>query len=284
MNITEITTNFAATLASNRKELIIEGSTLSYLDIGQGPVLLMGHSYLWDSEMWAPQIEHLSQSYRCIVPELWGHGFSGSLPASCRNLRDIANNMLELMDALNIEKFSVIGLSVGAMWGAELALKAPERVQSLVMLGSFIGYEPEITRDKYYAMLDVIKAEQSVSAKIINTITPLFFATQPNPNLVELFKKKLNHFDSSNIDTLYQMGRMIFGRRDTMDDVHLLTLPCLIMTGVEDKARTVLEGYLMHDAIDASQYVHIPECGHISTLEQAEFVNQQLGQFLAAHH
>ena len=276
MNITDFTSNFAA----NRQQISIDGSTLSYLDIGQGPVLLMGHSYLWDADMWAPQIAHLSQNYRCIVPDLWGHGFSGKLPEQTRNLRDIAAQMLELMDKLNVDSFSVLGLSVGAMWGAELALKVPARVQHLIMLGSFIGYEPEITRDKYYAMLDIIKAEQVISPTIIDAITPLFFATEPNAELVELFKQKLNHFDSNNIDCLYQIGRMIFGRRDTMDDVHLLTLPCLIMTGVEDKARTVLEGYLMHDAIDGSKYVHIAECGHISTLEQAEFVNQQISQFL----
>nr|WP_237732796.1 alpha/beta fold hydrolase [Shewanella schlegeliana] len=269
--------------AQYRQQLTIDGSELSFLDIGQGPVLLLGHSYLWDSDMWAPQIAHLSQHFRCIVPDLWGHGFSGALPSNTRNLRDIADHMLLLMDHLQIEKFSVIGLSVGAMWGAELALKAPTRVQSLVMLGSFIGYEPEITRDKYYAMLEVIKNEQTISNKIIDTITPLFFANQAKVELVETFKQKLTHFDSGNIDNLYQIGRMIFGRRDTMDDAHLLTLPCLIMTGVEDKARSVLEGYLMHDAIDGSEYVHIPDCGHISSLEQAEFINQRLSHFLSTN-
>lgn len=275
------TTDTSTKNTQDRHQLTIQGSQLSYLDIGEGPVLLLGHSYLWDSEMWAPQIAHLSRHYRCIVPDLWGHGFSGALPAGSRNLRDIADHMLSLMDQLQIEKFSVIGLSVGAMWGAELALKAPARVQSLVMLGSFIGYEPEITRDKYYAMLEVIKNEQTISDKIIETITPLFFANQPQAALVERFKQKLSHFDCNNIDNLYQLGKMIFGRRDTMDDAHLFTLPCLIMTGVEDKARTVLEGYLMHDAIDGSEYVHIPECGHISTLEQAEFINQRLSKFLS---
>lgn len=279
MNKTETTTPYA----QNRQQLTIEGRELSFLDIGQGPVLLLGHSYLWDSDMWAPQIAHLSQHYRCIVPDLWGHGLSGALPSNCRNLKDIAAHMLSLMDHLQIEKFSVIGLSVGAMWGAELALKAPTRVQSLVMLGSFIGYEPEITRDKYYAMLEVINNEQTISDKIINTITPIFFANHPKTELVEIFKEKLKHFDSSNLDNLYQIGRMIFGRRDTMDDAHLLTLPCLIMTGVEDKARSVLEGYLMHDAIDGSEFVHIPDCGHISTLEQPDFINHRLSSFLSAN-
>ncbi|MCL1137410.1 alpha/beta fold hydrolase [Shewanella pneumatophori] len=267
--------------SQHRHQIEIDGSTLSYLDIGQGPVLLMGHSYLWDCKMWAPQIALLSQNYRCIVPELWGHGLSGNVPANCRNLRDVAANMLTLMDNLKVDEFSIIGLSVGAMWGAELTLKAPSRVKSLAMLGSFIGYEPEITRDKYYAMLDVIKAEQTISDKIIQAISPLFFANQPNAELVAGFEQQLQQTSTDKIDSIYQMGRMIFGRRDTMDDVEQFTLPCLIMTGVEDKARSVLEGYLMHDAISGSQYVHIPECGHISTLEQAEFVNNQLAQFLA---
>ncbi|WP_108946459.1 alpha/beta fold hydrolase [Shewanella halifaxensis] len=267
--------------SQHRHQIEIDGSTLSYLDIGQGPVLLMGHSYLWDSQMWAPQISLLSQHYRCIVPDLWGHGFSGPVPTSCRNLRDVAANMLSLMDNLKIQEFSIIGLSVGGMWGAELALSAPSRVKSLVMLGSFIGYEPEITRDKYYAMLDVIKAEQTISSKITAAISPLFFANNPKPELVNQFEQHLQQITANEIDSIYQVGKMIFGRRDTMDDVEQFTLPCLIMTGVEDKARSVLEGYLMHDAITASQYIHIPECGHISTLEQPEFINKHLTEFLS---
>ena len=48
----------------------VAGRRMAYLDEGQGPVLLLGHSYLWDSAMWAPQVEALKGQYRCIVPEL----------------------------------------------------------------------------------------------------------------------------------------------------------------------------------------------------------------------
>lgn len=58
----------------------IAGRQMAYLDEGQGPVVLFGHSYLWDSAMWAPQVEALKGQYRCIVPELWGHGDSDALP------------------------------------------------------------------------------------------------------------------------------------------------------------------------------------------------------------
>ncbi|MGW7677179.1 alpha/beta fold hydrolase [Shewanella sp. S23-S33] len=273
--------------SSHRQQLVIADRKLSYLDVGSGPVLLFGHSYLWDSAMWAPQIATLSAQYRCIVPELWGHGQSDLLPNNCKTLLDIADQMLELMDALEISHFSVVGQSVGAMWGAELVLKAPTRVKTLVMLNSFIGFEPEVTRAKYDGMLDMISAAKAIPAPLISAISPLFFANDAannTPELVTGFEQSLASITAEQIPTIVKLGRMIFGRRDTMEYAEQLTLPCLIMAGVEDKARSVLESYLMSDAIDGSQLVHIPAAGHISTLEQAEFINQHLADFLAKHY
>ena len=273
-------------LSSYRQQICIAGSQLSYLDIGTGPALLFGHSYLWDSAMWAPQIALLSKSYRCIVPDLWGHGQSGTVPENCHSLLDISEHMLALMDALELETFSLIGLSVGAMWGAELVLKAPDRVKTLAMLDSFIGFEPEITRAKYFGMLDMIQTAGSIPPALINAISPLFFADNAktnNPELVQRFESDLAALTPERIPDIVKLGRIIFGRRDTLEFAEQFTLPCLIMVGVEDKARSVLESYLMSDAINGSQLVHIPNAGHISSLEQAEFVNQQLLAFLSQY-
>jgi len=273
-------------LSSYRQQISIAGSQLSYLDIGTGPALLFGHSYLWDNAMWAPQIALLSKSYRCIVPDLWGHGQSGTVPENCHSLLDISEHMLALMDALELETFSLIGLSVGAMWGAELVLKAPDRVKTLAMLDSFIGFEPEITRTKYFGMLDMIQTAGSIPPALINAISPLFFADNAkanNPELVQRFENDLAALTPERIPDIVKLGRIIFGRRDTLEFAEQFTLPCLIMVGVEDKARSVLESYLMSDAINGSQLVHIPNAGHISSLEQAEFVNQQLLAFLSQY-
>ncbi|MGI2023658.1 alpha/beta fold hydrolase [Shewanella glacialipiscicola] len=272
--------------SSHYQQCTIAERNLSYLDIGTGPVLLFGHSYLRDSAMWAPQIAVLSAHYRCIVPELWGHGQSDLLPDNCTTILDIADHMLALMDALEIDNFSIIGLSVGAMWGAELVLKVPTRVNALVMLNSFIGFEPEVTRAKYYSMLDTIAMANAMPAALISTISPLFFANHAidnAPERVAAFEHSLANITAEKIPTIVKLGRMIFGRRDTMEYAEQFTLPCLIMAGVEDKVHSVLESYLMSDSIDGSQLVHIPSAGHISTLEQAEFINQHLVTFLARY-
>ncbi|GIU47042.1 alpha/beta fold hydrolase [Shewanella algidipiscicola] len=265
---------------------IIDGHTMHYLDIGEGPVLLFGHSYLCDSTSWQPQLAELSQHYRCIVPDLWGHGQSDKLPASCRSLKQLAEQYLALLDSLNIDNFSMIGQGIGGMWGAELTLLAPARVNSLVMLGSFLGFEPEVSRANYYAMLDEINQTKSISADHINQLATRYFsasAEQDNPQLIKAFKQQLSGIAPERIDSLHRLGRILYGRRDIMEDIEQLTLPCLIMTGADDRLHPILEGYLMHDAIDGSQYIHLPHAGHMANLEQADLVNQHLLAFHTQH-
>ncbi|GGG09054.1 hypothetical protein GCM10010995_28310 [Cysteiniphilum litorale] len=125
------------------KTLEIKGKELRYLDIGHGFPILFGHSYLWDHKMWAPQIHHLSKSYRCIVPDLWGHGQSDALPRENNDLSDIADDMMTLMRHLKLDdQFAIIGLSVGGMWAAELAYKHPLSIKSIVLMNTFLGEEP----------------------------------------------------------------------------------------------------------------------------------------------
>ncbi len=261
----------------------IEGQQLAYLDAGEGPVLLFGHSYLWDSQMWAPQVEVLSQFYRCIVPDFWAHGESDAAPESTRSLVDYAQQMLALMDHLEVEEFSIVGLSDGGMWGAELTSQAPQRVKSLVLMDTFIGWEPEITHKKYFEMLDTINQTQSVPESIVEAVAPLFFAhdvEQVNPKLIVSFKQSLRALQGERAVEVARVGRMVFGRRDVIDDSEKFALPTLIAVGREDKPRPVFESYLMNDCITGSELVEIPAAGHISSLEQPEFVNQMLLNFL----
>ena len=131
----------------------IAGRRMAYLDEGQGPVLLFGHSYLWDSAMWAPQVEALKGSYRCIVPELWGHGDSDVLPDGGCTLATLARDHLALLDALGIDECVLVGLSIGGMWGVELARMAPARLKGLVLMDTFVGWEPQIPCERYLGML-----------------------------------------------------------------------------------------------------------------------------------
>ncbi|MGY3858492.1 alpha/beta fold hydrolase [Aeromonas intestinalis] len=264
-----------------KKMMEIAGRRLAYLDEGQGPVLLLGHSYLWDSSMWAPQIQALKGQYRCIVPELWGHGDSDPVPEGPCTLATLARDHLALLDALGVEEFVLIGLSIGGMWGMELARLAPTRLKGLVLMDTFVGWEPQITCERYLAMLAAIEQRGNLPPPIIDQVAPLFFANQPDPALMAGFKARLANWPLDKVASLVAVGRSFVTREDRMEWLEEITVPSLVMTGCEDKARPVLEGYLMAETLGCP-FKEIPAAGHISTLENPAFVNQALAAFLAA--
>jgi pimeloyl-ACP methyl ester carboxylesterase len=260
------------------------GSKMTFLDLGIGDAVLLGHSYLWDAEMWRPQVEVLARRYRVIVPNLWGHGGSGALPAETRTLGDLARHHLALMDWLCIERFAVLGLSLGGMWGAELAMMAPDRVAALALLDTYLGPEPQISRTKYFALIDTIAAVKAIPEPMLDVIVPLFFApdtASKMPALPEAFRRKLRGWDADRLlDSVLPIGRMLFGRRDARDDLRHLPMPKLVLTGAEDIPRPVHEGQQMAAILDCP-FVEIAGAGHISTLEAPGPVTDRLARFLS---
>lgn len=50
----------------------IHAQPLHCRDVGEGVPILFGHGYLWDGTLWNAQVDALSETHRCIVPDLWG--------------------------------------------------------------------------------------------------------------------------------------------------------------------------------------------------------------------
>lgn len=262
----------------------IKGRTCRYLDKGEGDVLLFGHSYLFDHSMWAPQIELLSKSYRCIAPDLWGHGASDIAPDSSTTIADYARDMLALMDHLSIQTFSIIGLSVGGMWGAELALEHPERIRHLTLMDTFLGDEPEETKALYFSMLDSIDQDGKVTEPLLQTLAPIFFCEKTlkeQPRHQAAFNERLSQLEGERLTAVTRVGRMIFNRRDALADLENIRCNTLILTGEHDKPRPVEESRLMEARIPTNSLHIIRNAGHISSLENPEEVNRRLTAFLA---
>ncbi|QSR43952.1 alpha/beta fold hydrolase [Aeromonas dhakensis] len=257
----------------------IAGRQMAYLDEGQGPVVLFGHSYLWDSAMWAPQVEALKGQYRCIVPELWGHGDSDALPEGGCTLATLARDHLALLDALGIDEFVLVGLSIGGMWGVELARMPPARLKGLVLMDSFVGLEPQITCERYLGMLAMIEQLGTIPAPIVEQVAPLFFADQPDAALMSDFKARLAAWPADKVAAMVAVGRSFVTREDRIEWLEEIRVPALVMTGCQDKARPVLEGYLMAEVLGCP-FKEIPAAGHIASLENPAFVNDALAEFL----
>lgn len=263
--------------------LLIDAKHLAYEEFGQGSPILFGHSYLWSASMWAPQIQAFSGEFHCIVPDLWGHGKSDSLPTIPYSIEDLADVHYQLLDKLNIDRCAVVGLSVGGMWGVQLALTHPERVSALVLMDTSVAPDPAETQQRYLGMAAMVEQLGQFPESMVEQIIPLFFAPatlENQPALVEGFKQQLLNWPIEKIPSTVALSQTIFSRASLMERLSELSMPTLVMVGENDLSRPPHEAKAMAVAIPGCEYVVIPRAGHVPNLEQPELVNQVLYNFL----
>lgn len=256
---------------------------MSYVDEGNGFPVVLGHSYLWSAQMWEPQIEALSQHFRVIVPELWGHGDSAPPPAQTTDMSALTRQHVALLDRLHIEKCHLVGLSVGGMWGAQLALEHPQRVDRLVLMDTFLGAEPQSTRLKYFGLLDAASAAGAFSDALLDLVVPIFFHPdgQTVPHLRQRLRESLKASSAERIrQSLDPIGRVVFGRPDLLPELaNLPTGRTIVLCGDHDLPRPPEEANAMARVINCLA-AQIPGAGHISNLENPGVVSDFLLNWL----
>ncbi len=261
----------------------VNNKNINYQDVGKGNVILFGHSFLWDRDMWQKQVEMLSKDYRCIVPDLWGHGESDTLDKPVTSLQELANDHLELMDKLDVEKFSIVGLSVGGMWGAYIAAKHPQRVEKLVLCDTDLGKEPFLKKMKYFAMIKMMEKAKCVTPGLIKKVVPIFFSKETmknNDELVSYFQNKLSDIDEKHVPTISTLARAIFWRDNYLEQLKGIKAETKIIVGAEDIARPPHESKRLAKLIPNSSLSIIDNAGHIPSREQPEAMNELLKGFL----
>jgi len=261
----------------------IRGKRLHYLDEGQGPAVLFGHSYLWDHRMWSYQVEALRRRCRCIVPDLWGHGQSAALPTSPCDLASLADDHGRLLEMLGIRDCVLVGLSAGGMWGALLAKQRAKTTRGLVLMDTFLGPEPEENRQRYFAMLDTVAQVGAIPSPLVDAVLPLFLGPRTladNPVLVADFRRDLAALTPGKIPSVVAIGKALFGRPDHLEMLPSLVMPTLVVVGEHDLSRPVCESENMVARLPNGELTIIHDAGHVSAKEQPKQVNQLLSKFL----
>ncbi|UUV18418.1 alpha/beta fold hydrolase [Fusobacteria bacterium ZRK30] len=263
------------TLKNNKK--------LAYISEGEGEVLVFIHSFLWDKEMWRPQIDFFKENFRCISIDLMGHGDSSNLCENKENysLEEISNDILEVLDSLNIKKYHYIGLSVGGMLAPYIAEDI--RATSMIIMDSYVGAEPSETQETYFQLLNNIKNLQYIPEPMAELISPMFFSPKTTKEKNKLYLNFHNHLlnlPKENIDTIVATGFGIFGREDTLNRLEKIDIPTLYLAGEVDIPRPMKESKEMRDLTKNSNFKIIEGAGHISNLENPNSVNSIIQEFL----
>ncbi|GGY02913.1 alpha/beta fold hydrolase [Massilia dura] len=120
-----------------RRSVDVNGITLSYLEAGEGPAILLCHGFPETSQSWRKQIPVLAAAgYRAIAPDLRGYGESSCPEASdVYTMFHIVGDLIGLMDALSIERTVIVGNDWGASVAWQMALMRPDRIRGVAAFG-----------------------------------------------------------------------------------------------------------------------------------------------------
>jgi 2-succinyl-6-hydroxy-2,4-cyclohexadiene-1-carboxylate synthase len=109
------------------------------------PPYLLLHGFLGRGANWAPVVERLGGA-RALCPDLPGHGAAVGLPADAYTMDGAARRLVEALDAAQVERAVVAGYSMGGRLALFFALRHPERVRALALLGASPGLASEAAR------------------------------------------------------------------------------------------------------------------------------------------
>jgi pimeloyl-ACP methyl ester carboxylesterase len=122
--------------AAARRSVQVPSGRISYIEQGEGPIALFVHGVLLNGHLWRHQLEHLSDIRRCIAVDLLAHGDTEITPDQDVSVTANAQMLLEVLDALHIDKVDLVGNDSGGGVAQIFAASHPERVRSLTLTDS----------------------------------------------------------------------------------------------------------------------------------------------------
>ena len=244
---------------------------------GQGPPIVLGHSFLCDGAQWREQVRGLAGDYRLINLDLRGHGRSAPVTDPF-TLYDAVDDVVDVLDQLGIERAIWCGLSIGGMVAMRAALTVPERVERLIIMDSDAGIERLRKRIQYWFMAMGVKTFGL--RPFLNEILRLMFGESTRREQPDLVEEWRHRFAAVDVPSTLTALVGLTGRDSILDRLADIRVPSLVLVGEEDASLPVPISRRIHDALPNSQFIAIPKAGHLSALEQPELVNEAIRRFL----
>lgn len=116
--------------------LVLHGHEVAYRMAGEGETILLIHGMAGSSDTWRHVMPQLARHYRVIAPDLPGHGRSDKPGAGDYSLGAYANGLRDLLTALDVERATIVGQSLGGGVAMQLAYQHPEQCERLVLVSS----------------------------------------------------------------------------------------------------------------------------------------------------
>jgi pimeloyl-ACP methyl ester carboxylesterase len=255
------------------------GLKVAYRRAGDGPPLVLLHGAASDGRLWQPQLAGLADEFTVVAWDEPGAGESSDIPTDFA-LADYADCLAALIEHLELGAAHVAGLSWGGTVALELYRRRPELVATLVMIDSYAGWKGSLPEEEVRARVEGTR--QALAAPAFDPTLPGLFAGDPPAEFLSL----LEEVGAAVRPHTFKVQLSVMAKADLNDVLPTIAVPTLLVWGELDARSPLTVAHQFERAIPAASLVVIPECGHVSNLEQPAQVNAAVREFCltAARH
>jgi pimeloyl-ACP methyl ester carboxylesterase len=258
----------------------VNGKPLHYRKLGTtGSPIIFIHGLGGSSEYYSPLIAmlKLAESHSVHLVDLEGHGLSPTSAASSISISSYASDIQALMQQASVNGATVVAHSMGCLVALDLALKAPELVSKLVLLGPPPSPLPEAGRNGSVARAKVVR-ESGMSAVVDAIITAGTSAKSKAENLVGIAAVRLSLLGQD--PEGYAKGCTALAGASEAIPVNQIKATTLIVTGDEDKVSPPSVCEKMAGEIKGARVEVLPGVGHWHLFEDVRGVSAAVKSFL----
>ncbi|MEO8425000.1 MAG: alpha/beta hydrolase [Actinomycetota bacterium] len=271
--------------AEPKRRARTSGGEIAYTVDGDGPVVVLLHGFPQSSFVWRDLGPLLSSRFRVIVPDMLGTGDSEKPAAVPLGIVPQAGYIGELLVGLGVERYAVIGHSVGGGVAQLLALDG-EGVDAMVLMSStaFDAWPTLLTREIQRTPL-AQKSELFVHAGIRASLhVGMADPARITPDQVMEYLRPWS--GPENVRAFFRFADAMDGKglSDREDDLGKLEIPVLIFWGEEDEYYPPAVAERLNAAIPTSTLGLLPGCRHFLVEDAIETIGPMIYEYLRARY
>ncbi|HEU4522556.1 MAG TPA: alpha/beta hydrolase [Thermoanaerobaculia bacterium] len=234
------------------------------------PSLVWIHGFPLSSKIFAKQP-------RGFAPDLAGFG-SAPPPSRDYTMNDYAKDVLAGMDAQNIDRAVLGGLSMGGYILMAIARIAPERISGVILIDTRETPDTAESKKGRYDTIEKVK-EKGVGVVVEPMLPKMLTSGAPQPLVDETRRIMMSSSSEGVIAALRAMAE----RSDSTDALRKLNVPALVVAGDQDTITPLADAQRMGALLPNATVVTIRGAAHLSNFEQPEQFNDAVASFLKRH-
>jgi pimeloyl-ACP methyl ester carboxylesterase len=268
---------------------LVGGRELGYDDRGRGPAVVLLHPFPFARDLWGDVATTLAGRFRVIAVDARGFGESdlrASHPTPGASapyaITDLADDLAALLDALEVRRAAVVGMSMGGYTALAFAARHAARLAALVLADTRAAADtPEARAGREVALATIHGRGPDA---YLDSSLPRLLSPHVSRGVLALARARAE----TRADGLVAGVEALRDRPDRTAELPAIACPTLVVCGADDQVTPAAEMRRMSTSIGSrsaaganARYVEVPGAGHLAHLEAGEAFTAAVGSFLA---